>query len=127
MSQHVAYDIRNTFYDSLQRLSFGYHDKQHTGNLMSRATLDVEGIRMFMNFGLIRSVQVFVLVIGVAIVMFATNWQLGLLSMGFVPFMIYRSVIMSKAMRKTWLRVQEFLGQLTTCLLYTSPSPRDRG
>ena len=116
MSQHVAYDLRNTFYDRLQRLSFGYHDKQHTGNLMSRATLDVEGIRMFMNFGLIRSVQVFVLVIGVAIVMFITNWQLGLLSMAFIPFLIYRSIIMSRAMRKTWLRVQEFLGQLTTVL-----------
>ena len=116
MSQRVAYDLRNAFYDRLQRLSFGYHDRQHTGNLMSRATLDVESIRMFMNFGLIRSLQVFVLVIGVAVVMLATNWPLGLLSMAFVPFLIYRSVIMSVAMRKTWLRVQEFLGQLTTVL-----------
>ncbi len=116
LSQSVAYDLRNTFYDRLQRLSFAYHDQQHTGNLMSRATLDVEGIRMFMNFGLIRSLQVFVLLIGVAVVMFATNWQLGLLSLSFMPFLIYRSIIMSRAMRRTWLRVQQFLGELTTVL-----------
>ena len=47
LGQRVAYDIRNAFFDKLQRLSFGFHDQQRSGDLMSRATADVEGVRMF--------------------------------------------------------------------------------
>src|SRR3972149_6761021 len=45
LSQRVAYDIRNKIYDRLQRLSYAYHDQQQTGQLMSRATQDVEAVR----------------------------------------------------------------------------------
>ena len=47
LSQRVAYDLRNTVYDRLQRLSYAFHDRSQTGQLMSRATADVEGVRMF--------------------------------------------------------------------------------
>ena len=47
LAQHVVYDLRNRYYDHIQNLSFGFHDKNHTGNLMSRAITDVEAIRMF--------------------------------------------------------------------------------
>ncbi len=116
LSQRVAYELRNAFYDRLQRLSFAYHDQQHTGNLMSRATADVESIRMFTSFGLIRSVSLLLLLVGVSAVMLVTNWQLGLLSLSFIPFLIYRSTGIIRAMRHIWLRVQEFLGQMTTVL-----------
>ena len=52
LSQVVAYELRNRFYDHLQNLSFGFHDRQHTGNLMSRAISDVESVRMFVNAGI---------------------------------------------------------------------------
>ena len=55
LSQLVAYDIRNDFYDHVQHLSFGFHDRQHTGSLMSKAITDVENIRMFINMGLVRT------------------------------------------------------------------------
>ena len=54
VSQKTAYDIRNAIYNQLQRLSFAYHDKTQTGQLMSRATADVEAIRMFFGRGLLR-------------------------------------------------------------------------
>ena len=57
-SQMVAYDLRNALFDSYQRLSFAYHDTEHTGNLMSKATADIEGVRRFINMGLIRSAQI---------------------------------------------------------------------
>ena len=55
LSQKVSYDIRNKFYDKLQHLSFAYHDKEHTGDLMSKATADVEAIRRFVNMGFVAS------------------------------------------------------------------------
>ena len=116
LSQKVAYDLRNAFYDRLQHLSFAYHDQQHTGNLMSRATVDVENIRMFINFGLIRTLQVVILLVGVAVIMLTSDWKLALLSLCFTPLLVYRSVVLSRAMRKTWLRIQELLGQMTTVL-----------
>ena len=51
LSQFVAYDLRNRFYDKLQHLSFAYHDREHTGDLMSKATADVEAIRRLRQHG----------------------------------------------------------------------------
>ena len=51
LSQKVSYDFRNGIYDKLQHLSFAYHDKEHTGNLMSKATADVEAVRRYVNMG----------------------------------------------------------------------------
>ena len=53
LSQFVTYDLRNRFYDKLQRLSFAYHDREHTGDLMSKATADVEAIRRYVNMGMV--------------------------------------------------------------------------
>ncbi|MFH1140132.1 MAG: ABC transporter transmembrane domain-containing protein, partial [Chloroflexota bacterium] len=51
LSQRVAYDLRNNIYDRLQRLSFAYHDSHQTGQLMSRATQDVEAVQRFIQMG----------------------------------------------------------------------------
>ena len=64
ISQGVSYRIRNMLYDKLQHLSFAFHDREHTGNLMSKATVDVEMTRMFVSMGLIRSGQIVTLTIG---------------------------------------------------------------
>ena len=61
VSQRVAYDIRNDIYNHLQRMSFAYHDKAQTGQIMQRATQDVEGVRMFVNMGFIRLMYVIAL------------------------------------------------------------------
>ena len=65
LSQMVSYDFRNAIYDKLQHLSFAYHDQEHTGNLMSKATADVEAIRRFVNMGLVRSLEVLVRTVAV--------------------------------------------------------------
>ena len=72
--QLIAYDIRNEYYDKLQHLSFGFHDKQSTGGLMSRATADVEGVRMFVNMGAIRFGFIVAMIIGVTAAM--RGWEL---------------------------------------------------
>ncbi len=65
LSQKVAYDLRNLLYDKLQHLSFAFHDTEHTGNLISKATADVESIRRFVNQGLVRSLDVLVRLVAI--------------------------------------------------------------
>jgi ABC-type multidrug transport system fused ATPase/permease subunit len=116
LSQRVAYDIRNKIYDRLQRLSYAYHDQQQTGQLMSRATQDVEAVRWFISMGTLRGFYVILLMFGVLILMFASSWQLTLVVWAFLPFIAWRSTVMALTLRPIWTRVQEGLAQLATIL-----------
>ena len=116
VSQRVAYSLRNAFYDKLQRLSFAFHDREHTGNLMSKGTVDVENIRWFVSMGLIRSINLVLMVLVTAALLLLMDWQLGLVSLFFVPIIAIRAVSVSLRMRLRWRRVQEELGQMTTVL-----------
>ena len=107
VSQHVSYRIRNMLYDKLQHLSFSYHDHEHTGNLMSKSTIDVEMMRMFVSMGLVRSGQITMLVIGSAVMMFLTDIELALISLSFVPLIAIRAIYASTRMRKMWLQAQK--------------------
>ena len=116
VSQHLAYRIRNLMYDRLQHLSFAFHDHQHTGDLMSRSTVDVEQSRHFVQMGLVRSGQIFLLVFGAATMMFLMDWQLALVSLIFVPIIAFRAIIVSTRMRVMWRRAQVEMGHMTTVL-----------
>ncbi len=116
LSQLVTYDFRNQIYDKLQHISFAFHDKEHTGNLMSKATADVEAIRRFVNMGLIRSLEVVVRTIAVTSMMIWINWELALISLVFVPFLVIRSTLVMSRLRRMWLHVQEVNGELVTVL-----------
>lgn len=116
LSQLVSYDFRNLLYDKLQHVSFAYHDKEHTGNLMSKATADVEAIRRFVNMGLVRSLEVVVRTIAVTSILIWLNWELALISLVFVPFLVVRSTLVMGRLRRMWLHVQEVNGQLVTVL-----------
>lgn len=107
VGHHLAYDLRLAFYDKLQSLSFSFHDRAHTGDLITRGMLDLEGVRMFMNTGVLRLVLLSVL-IGVGTVMLiSTDLTLGLLSLSFVPFVAWRSASARLRLRGLWLALQE--------------------
>jgi len=113
VGQGVAYDLRNQVYNNLQRLSYAYHDKVQTGQIMSRVTQDVEGIRMFFSMGLLRTVNI-TLVLAIAIGgMFLISWKLALVSIVTLPFMIYRSFVMARQIRPIWMAIQQNQGELT--------------
>ena len=116
VSQHLAYRIRNLMYDRLQHLSFAFHDHQHTGDLMSRSTVDVEQTRHFVQMGLVRSGQIFLLVLGASTMMILMDWQLALASLIFVPIIAFRAIIVSTRMRVMWRRAQLEMGHMTTVL-----------
>ncbi len=116
LSQKVAYDIRNRFYDKLQHLSFAYHDTVHTGDLMSKATADVEAIRRFVNMGLVRALEGVVRVIALVLILSFMNWQLTLISLAFVPFIVIRSSMVLGRLRRMWAVVQEKMAEAVTIL-----------
>ena len=116
LSQKVSYDIRNKFYDKLQHMSFAYHDKEHTGDLMSKATADVESIRRFVNMGLVRALEVVVRMVALVAILVFLNWELTLLSLVFVPFIVIRSALVMGRLRRMWLSVQERMGETITIL-----------
>ena len=116
LSQKVSFDCRNLLYDKLQNVSFAFHDREHTGDLMSRATADVEAMRRFVNLGMIRSLDVVVRIVAIPIILFTMNWQLALVSMLFVPFIVLRSSVVMRALRRKWLHVQVVMGESVTVL-----------
>jgi ABC-type multidrug transport system fused ATPase/permease subunit len=116
VSQKVSYDIRNALYDHLQKLSFAYHDKAQTGQLMSRATVDIEAVRMFLAMGLLSVIQIVLLAVGIAYVMIVANWSLALMTLAFFPFIAWVTVILSAKLRPIWLSVQQLIAALGTTL-----------
>jgi ATP-binding cassette subfamily B multidrug efflux pump len=116
LSQRVSNRLRMLYFDKLQVLSFSFHDRVHTGQLMSRGLSDIEGVRMFVQNGLVQIVRVFVVIIAAGIFMAQIDWQLMLLSLSFVPFMVYRSARMRLQLREMWRKIQDALGDLTTTM-----------
>jgi ATP-binding cassette subfamily B protein len=116
ISQRVAYDLRNHLFDHLQGLSFAYFDKAQTGQLMSRATVDIEAVRAFISMGLLQILQTAFLTIGISYLLISLDWRLALMTLAFVPLMAYRAVTTSRRLRPVWLKVQQMIASLGTTL-----------
>jgi ABC-type multidrug transport system fused ATPase/permease subunit len=116
LSLKVSYDLRNLLYDKLQHLSFAFHDTEHTGNLMSKATSDVEQVRRFVNLGMVRSLDVAIRVIAITSILVFLNWKLALISLAFAPISVLQSTLVLRKLRPQWLRVQEIMGESVTIL-----------
>ncbi|MBI4187799.1 MAG: ATP-binding cassette domain-containing protein, partial [Chloroflexi bacterium] len=114
LSQRVAYDLRNIIYDHLQRLSYAFHDRSQTGQLMSRATVDVDGVRMFVGFALLRGVYFLVLLVAITVLLLLLNWQLALLSLSVLPFISFRTIAINRKLRTLWMKIQQGVGVLGT-------------
>ncbi len=116
LSQKVSYVLRNRFYDKLQHMSFAYHDREHTGDLMSKATADVEAIRRYVNIGMVRSIEAALRAIALLVILVFINWELTLISLAFIPFIVTRSVLVMSRLRALWTRVQITMGETVTVL-----------
>ena len=116
LSQRVSNRLRMLYFDKLQLLSFSFHDRVHTGQLMSRGLSDIEGVRMFVQTGLVQIVRILVVLVAAGVFMALIDWQLAVLSLSFMPFMAYRSARLRLQLRITWLKIQDALGDLTTTM-----------
>jgi ATP-binding cassette subfamily B protein len=113
VGHHIGYELRLACYDKLQRLSFSFHDRAHTGDLITLGILDLEGVRMFFSTGIVRLVLLTVLIGVGATLLLSTDLVLGLLSLSFVPFVAWRSSVTQLRMRSTWLTLQERMSVLS--------------
>lgn len=116
LSQSVAYSIRNAMYERLQTLSFAYHDTTQIGQIMSRATQDVEAVRMYINFGLIRLIYVVILLLVTLLLMAQSSLRLALISWAFLPAIALVSALMSSRLRPLWTLVQDGMGRMSQVL-----------
>ena len=110
IGHRMAYDLRLAFYDKLQKLSFSFHDRVHTGELITRGMLDLEGVRMFVSTGLVRLVLLTVLIGVGAYLLLSADLLLGAMSLSFVPFVAWRSAVARLKLRALWLALQERMG-----------------
>ena len=115
-SQAVAYDLRNDLYAKIQRLSFSYHDRNQTGQLMIRATDDVEKLRMFIGQGLVQLVSALLLLTGTIIILFTSNTTLAWTTMPILPIAVVVFGFFISLSQPMFTRVQQKLSTLNTVL-----------
>jgi ATP-binding cassette, subfamily B, bacterial len=110
----VEFDLRNALYAHLLRLSFGYYDRHQTGQLMSRATVDLQGVRFFLGYGLIFFFQHVLTVVSVTAVMFWFNWRLALIALAITPVLIVIAYRYSHVAHPILRDVQQKLADVAT-------------
>lgn len=115
-SQGIAYDFRNEIFEKVQRLSFSYHDRNQTGQLMVRATDDVEKVRLFLAQGLIMLAQSILLLVATLIILFATNWRLTLVVLPILPIALVVFIIFAAVAQPLFNEIQRRLSILNTVL-----------
>jgi ATP-binding cassette subfamily B multidrug efflux pump len=113
VSQKVGYDLRLQFFQQLQRLSFGFHDRIHSGDLITRGMLDLEGARVFIQGGLMPILTLVLLLGFAAYEMLRIDLIMGLIGLAFVPFAGGALGRMGFLLRVTWLKFQELMAVLT--------------
>ena len=113
VGHHAAYELRLATYEKLQQLSFSFHDRVHSGDLITLGILDIDGVRMFFSTATVRFFLLAVLIGVGAYLLISTDWLLGLLSLSFVPFVAWRSSRVHLRLRATWLELQERLSVMS--------------
>jgi ATP-binding cassette, subfamily B, multidrug efflux pump len=115
-SQGIAFDFRNEIFTKIQRLSFSYYDRTQTGQLMIRATDDVEKVRLFIAQGLIATAQAFLLLVGTLVILFLINWRLTLVILPILPLAVGIFLVFGRVSQPLFAAVQEKLSTLNTIL-----------
>ncbi len=115
-SQGSAYDLRNTIFSQVENLSFSYHDKAQTGQLMTRVTSDVDQVRNFTGGSLLQLVNAVVMLFGSATILFLTNWRLALVALSIIPAIMVVFIFFFRTIGPRFRVVQQKLGNLNTVL-----------
>ncbi|HWC33165.1 MAG TPA: ABC transporter ATP-binding protein, partial [Actinomycetota bacterium] len=110
----VEYDLRDALYAKLLRLSFGFYDRHQTGQLMSRATVDLQAVRFFLGYGLIFFFQHILTIVGVTVVLFVVNWRLALAATAIMPFLVAVAYRYSRVSHPILRDVQQKMADVAT-------------
>jgi len=110
----VEFDMRNVLYAKLLRLSFGFYDRHQTGQLLSRATVDLQTVRFFLGYGLIFFFQNVLMVVGATAFMFAVNWRLALVATAVTPLIVVFAYRYSTVSHPVLRDVQQKMADVAT-------------
>ena len=110
----VEYDMRDSLYSHFLRLSFGFYDRSQTGQLMSRATIDLQSVRFFLGYGLIFFAQHVVTIVVVTAVLFVYSWELALVALAITPVIALVAYRYSKVSQPVLRDVQQTIGEVAT-------------
>lgn len=116
LANRVAYNLREALYKKLQYLSFQYYDKARTGDLMSRLTADLEGLRQFIGFGFAQIVNVALMLAFGSAVMFWMNWQLTLITFIGMPILAYTALRFENRVHPAFRSIRVAMSHLTTAV-----------
>jgi ABC-type multidrug transport system fused ATPase/permease subunit len=113
VSLGVELDLRNALYGHLQRLELGFFDRQQTGQLMSRATVDLQSVRFFLGYGLVFIAQALVTIALAAVAMFILQPGLAAISLAPVPFVVLIANRYGHRSRPAMQEAQQRIAELT--------------
>lgn len=116
LSQNIAFELRNDIFSKIQRLSFSYHDRNQTGQLMIRATDDVERLRTFIAQGMLLALQSLVLMVGTLTILFLTNVSLTLVILPILPIAVVSFMIFGSVAQPLFKEIQKRLSRVNTIL-----------
>ena len=108
----VEYDLRDELYSHFLRLSFGFYDRSQTGQLMSRATIDLQSVRFFLGYGLIFFAQHVVTILVVTVVLFFYSWELALVALSITPVIVLTAYRYSRVSQPVLRDVQQTLADV---------------
>ena len=108
----VEYDLRDELYSHFLRLSFGFYDRAQTGQLMSRATIDLQSVRFFLGYGLIFFAQHVVTILVVTAVLFVYSWELALVALAITPVIVLAAYRYSRVSHPVLKDVQQKLADV---------------
>lgn len=113
IGQRIGYKLRLAYFEKLQRLGFDYHDRIHSGDLITRGMLDIEGVRRFIDGAMLRTIVLAILLAYGGYHLISADPLLGVIALSFVPFVIWRMIVSRIWLRRTWRALQERLSILT--------------
>jgi len=116
LSFKVSKVLRDQLYNKSQKLDFYFHNRTQTGELMSRVIVDIEGMRMFIPMGIVRSPYVILMFVGCIILLLIKNTELALYACSFLVIAGFIAAKMRLKLRQIWLRVQEKNAELNSVL-----------
>ena len=116
VGQIIGYELRLAYYQKLQSLSFSWRDRVHSGDLMTRGMLDVEGVRLWVSTGVLRMILLSILIGGGAIILIDIDPALAAIALAMVPIIGVRASIARLRLRDAWLKLQEEMSLLTRAM-----------
>jgi ATP-binding cassette, subfamily B, multidrug efflux pump len=115
-SHNVAFDLRDALFARIEALSFSYHDRAQTGQLLTRLTDDVEQIRRFIQGGVIQFIAAIIMLVGSASLLFMLNWRLALIALTSIPVILFLLLRMVQRVSPLYVQAQQKLDNLNTIL-----------